>query len=301
MTSKENDGVKNSLNNQTNPNVIPTTNTYFSISSEYTTRLHKSQTYMRQKNEKKFSQNMKETSLIYIPKKPKTNFQTIKKITLTSQNQSNSSVSRPLNPSSIVGNAVKSSLKYKKVCRICYEPKRDDDPLLMPCLCEGSMKYVHRSCIKKWIENSKVILDNPKCEVCKTQFAIQKKKNIVLNKEKCRKFVIDILIFFFGIIIIGGGLGYGIYVLLRKKEIILKEKAWVYFAVTGTALFGFTFLCIGIFCKKRINKLYIEEKPEFEIYNYYCDSGNPSDSVSSENQSETKQHNIPIVNNYVNN
>ena len=82
---------------------------------------------------------------------------------------------------------------------------------------------------------------------------------------------------------------------------ILKEKAWVYFAVTGTALFGFTFLCIGIFCKKRINKLYIEEKPEFEIYNYYCDSGNPSDSVSSDNQSETKQHNIPIVNNYVNN
>lgn len=292
MTSKENDGVNNKTTGQANHNVVPTTNTYFSISSEYTTRLNKSQKNIKHK---KWCWNLKDTSLIYIPKKPKTNFQIIKKISTTSHNQSNSSVSRPLNQSSIIGNAVKSNIKSKKVCRICYEPKKDDDPLLMPCLCEGSMKYVHRSCIKKWIENSKGILENPKCEVCKAQFTIEIKKNIVLNKEKCRQFIIDILLFFFGIIIIGGGLGYGIYTFLRKKEILLKEKAWVYFAVTGTALFGFTFLCIGIFCKRRLNKLYIEKKPDFEIYNYY-----PSGSIGSENQSETMQHN-PVVNNYVKN
>jgi len=34
-------------------------------------------------------------------------------------------------------------------CRICLETEPEDD-LFSPCLCNGTMKYVHRSCLQQW-------------------------------------------------------------------------------------------------------------------------------------------------------
>jgi hypothetical protein len=36
------------------------------------------------------------------------------------------------------------------VCRICYEGPREEDKLFSPCLCRGSCKYVHVSCLHTW-------------------------------------------------------------------------------------------------------------------------------------------------------
>ena len=39
----------------------------------------------------------------------------------------------------------------QKECRICYEPETDsDDPLIAPCLCDGTSKYIHVSCLNNW-------------------------------------------------------------------------------------------------------------------------------------------------------
>eukprot|EP00931_Biecheleriopsis_adriatica_P047895 TRINITY_DN27647_c0_g1_i1.p1 TRINITY_DN27647_c0_g1~~TRINITY_DN27647_c0_g1_i1.p1 ORF type:complete len:336 (+),score=64.14 TRINITY_DN27647_c0_g1_i1:71-1078(+) len=37
-------------------------------------------------------------------------------------------------------------------CRICHGPETSDplDPLLSPCLCKGSVRWVHRSCLQQW-------------------------------------------------------------------------------------------------------------------------------------------------------
>ena len=35
-----------------------------------------------------------------------------------------------------------------KQCRICLE--EDDKEYISPCLCKGSLKYVHRDCLKQW-------------------------------------------------------------------------------------------------------------------------------------------------------
>ena len=38
-----------------------------------------------------------------------------------------------------------------KACRICYmEEEEIDNPLVQPCICSGSMKYIHLNCLKKW-------------------------------------------------------------------------------------------------------------------------------------------------------
>ena len=39
-------------------------------------------------------------------------------------------------------------------CRICFESKDTiEDPLIFPCLCNGSSKFVHKNCLNAWINN----------------------------------------------------------------------------------------------------------------------------------------------------
>ena len=40
-----------------------------------------------------------------------------------------------------------------QVCRICLVEDEPSDPLIAPCNCGGTMKYIHLSCFKKWIES----------------------------------------------------------------------------------------------------------------------------------------------------
>lgn len=38
-----------------------------------------------------------------------------------------------------------------KECRICFEGETDEeDPLIAPCLCNGTSKYIHVSCLNNW-------------------------------------------------------------------------------------------------------------------------------------------------------
>jgi hypothetical protein len=46
--------------------------------------------------------------------------------------------------------------KNKKICRICFSEEENIDmenPLISPCLCKGSMKYIHYKCLKNWLES----------------------------------------------------------------------------------------------------------------------------------------------------
>ena len=58
----------------------------------------------------------------------------------------------------------------------------EEDPLLSPCACSGSMKYVHLKCLQTWFKN-KLDFKNPThiisilwsdlcCELCKTYYPI---------------------------------------------------------------------------------------------------------------------------------
>ena len=107
----------------------------------------------------------------------------------------------------------KETNKTKPICRICYgEDTNDDNPLICPCVCKGSMKYIHYDCLKNWL-NSKIEDDIPmdindkdldiisynrkdiSCELCKEKLPDYIKHNnlfynISFYKPKFEEFIV---------------------------------------------------------------------------------------------------------------
>lgn len=69
------------------------------------------------------------------------------------------------------------------MCRICLlEGPGEDDPLITPCMCKGSIEYVHLGCLRHWIRGRLNLPDTPSgsyfykplsCELCKTVYPTQ--------------------------------------------------------------------------------------------------------------------------------
>ena len=75
-----------------------------------------------------------------------------------------------------------------RICRICYQEEDDDllNPLIRPCKCSGSMKYIHLKCLLHWLKsrtsnnsimnnsnenfNAYYINQKTECELCKQLF-----------------------------------------------------------------------------------------------------------------------------------
>lgn len=51
-------------------------------------------------------------------------------------------------------------------CRFCFEGAEPNNPLLTPCKCTGSLKYIHAQCIKKWRQNTTNYDWIHKCQLC---------------------------------------------------------------------------------------------------------------------------------------
>ena len=68
-----------------------------------------------------------------------------------------------------------------EMCRICWVSEEEDhNPLIAPCKCDGTVKYVHLNCLKEWLQ-SKVTERTPanlhsfmwktfECDLCKLPF-----------------------------------------------------------------------------------------------------------------------------------
>ena len=104
--------------------------------------------------------------------------------------------------------------KNKPTCRICYgDNYNDENPLICPCTCKGSMKYIHYLCLKSWLnskieeelsedetekENLECITYNRNgicCELCKTKYPdyiIHNNiyYNIIFYKPKFQEYII---------------------------------------------------------------------------------------------------------------
>lgn len=55
-------------------------------------------------------------------------------------------------------------------CRICFE---EDENLVSPCDCEGSIKYVHRDCLDTWRMSTMNANNVTHCSVCKAKYRIK--------------------------------------------------------------------------------------------------------------------------------
>lgn len=54
------------------------------------------------------------------------------------------------------------------ICRFCQESENtDENRLIAPCNCIGSVKYVHINCLYRWIESS----NTNRCNLCGSEYA----------------------------------------------------------------------------------------------------------------------------------
>ncbi len=90
-------------------------------------------------------------------------------------------------------------MNNKPTCRICLcEDYDDDNPLINPCKCNGTMKYLHLECLRKLIESKVTKSSNEittiftfktlSCDICKSLFPenikIKKKTFNIINLER---------------------------------------------------------------------------------------------------------------------
>jgi len=70
-------------------------------------------------------------------------------------------------------NIVSNFIEDSSICRICYNP---GICLISPCNCDGSIKYIHKHCLLKWIKISK----SKKCEICCSKYKV----NIITRRRR---------------------------------------------------------------------------------------------------------------------
>ena len=54
---------------------------------------------------------------------------------------------------------------HTRECRICMDPNTSL-PLIQPCLCSGTIGFVHTACLVQWIQSSK----ETKCRICRSRY-----------------------------------------------------------------------------------------------------------------------------------
>ena len=82
-------------------------------------------------------------------------------------------------------------INTKPACRICYgEESNDKNPLICPCVCKGSMKYIHYECLKNWL-NSKIEEEMPMDNIKEVDVITYNRKEISceLCKEKLPDYI----------------------------------------------------------------------------------------------------------------
>lgn len=46
-------------------------------------------------------------------------------------------------------------------CKICLSEEEPTNPMISPCSCTGSMKYIHLECLREWLEGKKHMKETP--------------------------------------------------------------------------------------------------------------------------------------------
>ena len=65
-----------------------------------------------------------------------------------------------------------SAMTSEDICKICHcGSEESGTPFITPCLCAGSIKFVHEECLIKWMKSS----TSKTCELCKHKIATELK------------------------------------------------------------------------------------------------------------------------------
>ncbi|XP_018585700.1 E3 ubiquitin-protein ligase MARCHF8 isoform X2 [Scleropages formosus] len=161
------------------------------------------------------------------------------------------------------------------ICRICHCEGDEDSPLITPCHCTGSLRFVHQSCLQQWIKSS----DTRCCELCKFQFIMETKLKPLRKWEKLqmtpserRKIMCSVTFHVIAITCVV----WSLYVLIDRTAEELKQGIleWPFWTKLVVVAIGFTggLVFMYVQCKvyiqlwrrlKAYNRvIYVQNRPE---------------------------------------
>jgi hypothetical protein len=123
----------------------------------------------------------------------------------------------------------------------------DHQDLIQPCICKGSMKYVHRHCLDTWrksvgyLPSSRINNNDVQCEICKFEYESENGIRIHRIINKC-KVAFEVFIWF----ILLQALGFGLGVLITnvgKNSAVFTNKINIYIYMWIIGSFIIHFIC----------------------------------------------------------
>jgi len=127
------------------------------------------------------------------------------------------------------------------ICRICHCEGTNDEPLISPCYCLGTMQYLHQSCLQRWIKSAGV----KSCELCKFEFIMHSEikpfkqwQKLDMNVVERRKIMCSVG---FNLIAVTCVL-WSLYVLIEKTrdEVKAGKLQWPFWTKLIVVAIGFT-------------------------------------------------------------
>ncbi|OMJ83438.1 hypothetical protein SteCoe_15604 [Stentor coeruleus] len=146
-------------------------------------------------------------------------------------------------------NKIDDEALQEKLCRICFEHENESNPVICPCRCNGTMKYIHEECLKSWIISQSRDLYEFSCDICKATLDMEFRYKTVLScknfEDECLKIVIFPFIIFlvctvFGIIVAYTAKG------VVKDKLSLSEKIYLSIVIATCVIMILVLLIIFI-------------------------------------------------------
>ncbi|XP_013779667.1 E3 ubiquitin-protein ligase MARCH8-like [Limulus polyphemus] len=117
---------------------------------------------------------------VNVPDKDKVKYDAVKDGVFTPGSPAISLMDR--RPSSLPSIISGSGSSERDICRICHCESDVNMPLISPCPCSGSLRYVHQACLQQWIKSSNTRC----CELCKFEFIMETQVKPFRKWEKLR-------------------------------------------------------------------------------------------------------------------
>ncbi|KAG5831771.1 hypothetical protein ANANG_G00307310 [Anguilla anguilla] len=161
------------------------------------------------------------------------------------------------------------------ICRICHCEGDEDSPLITPCHCTGSLRFVHQACLQQWIKSS----DTRCCELCKYDFIMETKlkplrkwEKLQMTSSERRKIMCSVTFHIIAITCVV----WSLYVLIDRTAEEIKQGIleWPFWTKLVVVAIGFTggLVFMYVQCKvyiqlwrrlKAYNRvIYVQNRPE---------------------------------------
>ncbi|XP_058241203.1 E3 ubiquitin-protein ligase MARCHF1 [Hemibagrus wyckioides] len=185
-----------------------------------------------------------------------------------------------------------------EVCRICHSEGDEECPLITPCRCIGSLRFVHHACLHQWIKSS----DTRCCELCKYNFVMEthlkplrKWENLHLSTNERRRIFCSVIFHLVAVACVTWSL-YILAIMDHATEGVQPGKEhngpleWLFWTKLGIVALS---VVSGLFFMYIQCKVYLNLWRRLKAFNRVIFVHNCPDSVCHGAEKATPPHEVP--------